>query len=102
MAWLKEREIPFEMRDIKTQGPSKEELTRWIPLSGLPVERFWSTGSVAFRALKLKERLPDMSQEEQIRLMATDGMLLKRPLVVGEDFVLSGFRQGEWEERLGR
>lgn len=99
--WLEEKEIEFEDRDIKAQNPSEEELRQWHGISGLPLKRFFNTSGQLYRQMQLKDRLPDMTEEEQYRLLASDGMLVKRPLVVSEDFVLVGFRESEWSERLG-
>lgn len=98
--WLEEKGITFEARDIKTDNPTADELTRWWKASGLPLKKFFNTSGLQYKALGLKDKLPAMSEEEQIALLATDGMLVKRPLLIGEDFVLTGFRQKEWEERL--
>lgn len=99
-AWLEGKGISFESRDIKTDRPTAEELRRWWKASGLPLKRFFNTSGLQYKALGLRDRLPHMSEEEQISLLASDGMLVKRPLLIGEDFVLTGFRPGEWEERL--
>jgi arsenate reductase len=98
--WLDERGIAYEERDIKTQNPSRAELEAWYQKSGLPLKRFFNTSGVLYKEMKLKDRLPGMSEEEQLELLATDGMLVKRPLVVGDDFVLTGFREKDWEERF--
>ena len=98
--WLEEKGIAFEARDIKTDNPTADELTRWWKTSGLPLKKFFNTSGLQYKALGLKDKLPAMSEEEQIALLATDGMLVKRPLLIGEDFVLTGFRQKEWEERM--
>ena len=100
-AFLEERAIPYEFRDIKLDNPKKEELREWQHRSGLPLKRFFNTSGLQYKALGLKDKLPEMSEEEQLALLATDGMLVKRPLLVGEDFVLTGFRATEWEARLG-
>lgn len=92
--------VDFVQRDIKTENPTKEELRLWWQTSGLPLKRFFNTSGLQYKALGLKERLPSMSEEEQLDLLATDGMLVKRPLLVGEGFVLAGFRQTEWEAAL--
>lgn len=92
--------VDFVQRDIKTENPTKEELRLWWQTSGLPLKRFFNTSGLQYKALGLKERLPSMSEEEQLDLLATDGMLVKRPLLVGEGFVLAGFRQTEWEATL--
>ena len=98
--WLDEKGITYDFRDIKLENPTAEELTRWWKLSGLPLKKFFNTSGLQYKALGLKDKLPAMSEDEQIALLATDGMLVKRPLLVGEDFVLTGFRPKEWEERL--
>ena len=98
--WLDEKGITYDFRDIKLENPTAEELTRWWKLSGLPLKKFFNTSGLQYKALGLKDKLPDMSEEEQLALLAADGMLVKRPLLVGEDFVLTGFRPMEWEERL--
>ena len=95
-AWLDQRGISYDLRDIKLNNPTAEELTAWYQKSGLPLKKFFNT-----KALGLKEKLPAMSEADQLALLATDGMLVKRPLLVGEDFVLTGFRATEWEARLG-
>ncbi|MCI8329726.1 MAG: arsenate reductase family protein [Oscillibacter sp.] len=100
-AWLEERQIPCEFRDIKLENPSAEELRRWHAASGLPLKRFFNTSGLVYKELGLKDRLPGMDEEEQMALLATDGMLVKRPILVGEDFVLTGFLPKEWEGRLG-
>ena len=98
--WLDEKGITYDFRDIKLENPTAEELTRWWKRSGLPLKKFFNTSGLQYKALGLKDKLPVMSEDEQIALLATDGMLVKRPLLVGEDFVLTGFRPKEWEERL--
>ena len=99
-AWLDEKGLTYEFRDIKTDTPTAEELGRWWRASGLPLKKFFNTSGLQYKALGLKDKLPTMSEDEQIALLATDGMLVKRPLLIGEGFVLTGFRQKEWEERL--
>ena len=98
--WLESHGISVEERDIKTQNPTEEELRLWHEKSGLPLKRFFNTSGQQYRALALKDRLPQMSMDEQYALLATDWMLVKRPMLIGEDFVLVGFRESEWEERL--
>ena len=100
-AWLEERSISYDLRDIKQNNPTVEELTAWYRKSGLPLKKFFNTSGLQYKALGLKEKLPAMSEAEQLALLATDGMLVKRPLLVGEDFVLTGFRPAEWETKLG-
>ena len=98
--FLEENNVPFTLRDIKTERPSYEELKSWQQKSGLPVKRFFNTSGLQYRALELKDRLPQMSNEEQLRLLATDGMLVKRPLLITDNAVLVGFREAEWKEAL--
>ena len=99
-AWLDEHGISYELRDIKTDNPTAEELTLWYRKSGLPLKKFFNTRGLQYKALGLKDKLPDMSEAEQLALLATDGMLVKRPLLVGDSFVLTGFRAAEWEAAL--
>ena len=99
-AWLEARGLPAEVRDIKTQNPTEAELRRWHALSGLPLKRFFNTSGLQYKALGLKDKLPAMTEDEQYALLATDGMLVKRPLLIGEDFALPGFKVKEWEEKL--
>lgn len=101
LAWLEDRGIQVQVRDIKEERPTAEELRQWHQLSGLPLKRFFNTSGLQYKTLGLKDKLPGMSEDEQIALLATDGMLVKRPLLVGEDFVLTGFREAEWAEKLG-
>lgn len=98
--WLDAQGEKYDYRDIKTDNPTYEELKAWWERSGLPLKRFFNTSGLQYKALSLKDKLPTMSQEEQLRLLATDGMLVKRPLVVGEDFVLTGFKEAEWKEKI--
>lgn len=98
--WLKERGIDFDERDIKLENPSKEELEKWHKMSSLPLKRFFNTSGVQYRALGLKDRLPQMSEEEQLRLLASDGMLVRRPLLISDKFALAGFKEAEWEEAI--
>ena len=100
-AWLDEHYITYNFRDIKLENPTYDELAAWHEHSGLPLKKFFNTSGLQYKALGLKEKLPAMSEQEQLDLLATDGMLVKRPLLVGEDFVLTGFRAAEWEARLG-
>lgn len=96
--WLQENGLDYEMRDIKTDNPSKEELKTWYEKSGLDIKRFFNTSGMIYREMQLKDKLPDMSEEEKLELLATDGMLVKRPILVTEDQVLVGFKEKEWEE----
>ena len=98
--WLEEREVAFEDRHIVEQNPTLEELTAWAD-AGVPLKRLWNTSGMKYRQLELARRLPEMSREEQLRLLATDGMLVKRPVLAGEGFVLTGFRPKEWAAALG-
>ena len=100
-AWLDGHGVAYTARHIKEQNPTYEELSHWQETSGLPLKKFFNTSGLQYRALELKDKLPGMSAEEQLRLLATDGMLVKRPLVVTDDGkVLTGFREKEWEETL--
>ena len=95
--WLDENNIEYEFRDIKIETPSIEELTAWYKLSGLPLRKFFNTSGLLYKSMELKTKLPNMTDDEMLSLLATDGMLVKRPILVGDDFVLVGFRQAEWE-----
>lgn len=99
-AWLDAHGVSVTVRDIKTDRPTAEELRAWHARSGLPLKRFFNTSGLQYKALGLKDKLPTMTEDEQLALLATDGMLVKRPLLVADDFVLVGFREKEWEERL--
>lgn len=98
--WLEEHEVSFTDRHIVEQNPTAEELELWWKRSGLELKRFFNTSGLLYKSMKLKEKLPEMSEKEQLELLATNGMLVKRPIVVGDDFVLVGFRPAEWEARL--
>ena len=100
-AWLTENGIAFDDRHIVEDNPTAEELKEWWEKSGLPLKKFFNTSGLVYKEQNLKERLPDMSEEEQLALLATNGMLVKRPLVIGGDFVLIGFKEAEWEEIIG-
>ena len=102
MDWLTARGIEYRFRDIKKENPGYKELSLWYRQSGLPLKRFWNTSGIPYREQKLKDRLSAMSEEEQLRLLATDGMLVKRPLVVTESFILTGFREAEWADRINQ
>ena len=99
--WLEDRKVPVEKRHIKEDNPSEAELRAWHERSGLPLKRFFNTSGLKYKELELSKRLPAMPEEEHLRLLASDGMLVKRPILVGEDFVLVGFREAEWEKKLG-
>ena len=98
--WLDENNIEYEFRDIKLENPSLEELTDWYKLSGLPLRKFFNTSGLLYKSMELKTKLPAMTDEEMLALLATDGMLVKRPLAIGDDFVLVGFKEAEWVEKL--
>ena len=100
LKWLEDHNVQFEERAIKEQNPTYEELKEWYQKSGMPLKKFFNTSGLLYKDLGLKDKLPMMSEEEQLRLLATDGMLVKRPLVVGEEFVLTGFKEKEWEEKM--
>ena len=102
LRFLEERGIDVVVRNIKDDHPALDELRDWQARSGLPLRRFFNTSGMQYRALGLKDKLDSMSEGEQLVLLASDGMLVKRPLLVGEDFVLVGFRPQEWEEKLAR
>lgn len=98
--WLDENNVAYTARHIKQDNPTYEELLAWYKASGLPLKKFFNTSGLVYKNLGLKDKLPAMSEEEQLQLLASDGMLVKRPLVVLENTVLTGFRQKEWEEKL--
>lgn len=95
--WLTEKEISFEERDIKMENPTKEELGEWYKKSGLPLKRFFNTSGILYKEMKLKDRLPEMTEDEQLELLSTDGMLVKRPILVADERVFVGFKEKEWE-----
>lgn len=98
--WLDDHDLAYTDRHIKEQNPTYEELKAWYALSGMPLKKFFNTSGLLYKSLNLKERLPLMSEEEQLRLLASDGMLVKRPIIVKENIVLTGFREAEWERLL--
>ena len=98
--WLDENGIAYEDRHIKENNPTYEELKAWYEKSGLPLKKFFNTSGLLYKSMGLKDKLPAMSEEEQLRLLATDGMLVKRPLVVGDNFVLTGFKESEWTSKM--
>ena len=100
LKWLEENQIAFEERPIVEQNPTYEELKAWHRMSGLPLKKFFNTSGLIYKDMQLKDKLPQMTEEEQLQLLATDGKLVKRPLVVGDGFVLTGFKESEWEERM--
>ena len=98
--WLDDNKIEYELRDIKLDNPTLEELAEWYNKSGLPIKKFFNTSGLLYKLLDLKNKLPKMSEEEMLKLLATDGMLVKRPLLIGDNFVLVGFKEIEWQKTL--
>lgn len=98
--WLDDHNIEYELRDIKMNKPSLEELTNWYQKSGLPLRKFFNTSGLLYKSLELKNKLPEMTEEEMLKLLATDGMLVKRPLLVCDKFILIGFKEAQWQEIL--
>lgn len=99
--WLEENKIEFTERHIVENNPTYEELSSWYATSGLPLKKFFNTSGLLYKEMQLKDKLPTMSEEEQLKLLATNGMLVKRPLVVDTDKVLVGFKEAQWSEKLG-
>ncbi len=99
--WLESRGVSFDVRPIREQNPTLEELTAWHDQSGLPLKKLFNTSGLQYKSLGLKDRLPTMSEREQLELLASDGMLVKRPILVGDGFALFGFREAEWAAALG-
>ena len=100
--WLDDNKIEYEFRDIKLDNPTLDELTEWYKKSGLPLKKFFNTSGLLYKSLDLKNKIPVMTDEEMLNLLATDGMLVKRPLLVGDDFVLVGFKEDEWTIKLDK
>ena len=100
--WLDDNQSEYELRDIKLDNPTLEELTEWYKNSGLPLKKFFNTSGLLYKSLDLKNKLPEMSEDEMLKLLATDGMLVKRPLLIGDDFVLVSFKENEWLEKLNK
>ncbi len=98
--WLDEKNISYEMRDIKENNPTYDELSQWYKASGLPLKRFFNTSGLLYKSLNLKDKLSEMSEEEQLQLLASDGMLVKRPICVSDGTVLVGFKESEWSALL--
>lgn len=98
--WLDERNISYTYRDIKEENPSFDELKEWYERSGLELKRFFNTSGLLYKSLQLKDKLPSMTDEEKLSLLSTDGMLVKRPLLIVDDFILVGFKEKEWAEKL--
>ena len=99
-AWLDEHGITYDERHIAEQNPSYDELKKWYNISGLPLKRFFNTSGVLYKSMQLKDKLPNMSKQEQLTLLSTDGMLVKRPIIIDSDTVLVGFRENEWQTLL--
>ena len=100
MKWLEVNQVVFDERPIKEEHPSYEELKAWYEMSGLPLKKFFNTSGILYKQMNLKDKLKEMSEDEQLKLLATDGMLVKRPLVIGDGFVLTGFKEKEWEDKI--
>ena len=100
LKWLEEHQVEFEERSIVEQNPSFDELKVWHEKSGLPLKKFFNTSGLLYKDMGLKDKLPNMTEEEQLKLLASEGKLVKRPLVIGDDFVLTGFKEAEWEEKI--
>jgi len=100
LKWLEVNQVVFDERPIKEENPSYEELEAWYEMSGLPLKKFFNTSGILYKQMNLKDKLKEMSEDEQLKLLATDGMLVKRPLVIGDDFVLTGFKEKEWEDKI--
>ena len=98
--WLDDNKIEYELRDIKADNPTLDELRLWHAVSGLPLKRFFNTSGLLYKSLDLKNKLPSMTEDEMLQLLSSDGMLVKRPLLVGEGWVLVGFKESEWEDQL--
>ena len=98
--WLDDNKIEYELRDIKLNNPTFEELTAWYVKSGLPLKKFFNTSGLLYKSMELKTKLPNMTEDEMLKLLATDGMLVKRPILAGDDFVLVGFKENEWEKAI--
>lgn len=100
LKWLDANGVTYEERPIIEENPTYEELKEWYQKSGLPLKKFFNTSGLLYKEMQLKDKLPGMNEEEQLKLLATDGKLVKRPLVVGDDFVLTGFKEAEWNEKM--
>ena len=98
--WLDDNNIEYELRDIKLENPTLDELTEWYKKSGLPLKKFFNTSGLLYKSLDLKNKLPTMTEDEMLKLLATDGMLVKRPILIGADFVLVGFKEAEWTKKI--
>ena len=100
--WLEDNKMEYELRDIKLNNPTFEELTDWYRKSELPLKKFFNTSGLLYKSLDLKSKLPEMSEEDMLKLLATDGMLVKRPILMGHDLILVGFKETEWTQKLSK
>ena len=100
--WLDEHNIEYTLRNIKESNPTFEELLKWYEISGMPLKKFFNTSGLLYKSMELKNKIPEMSEEEMLRLLSTDGMLVKRPLLVSDNFVLIGFKENNWAEILDK
>ena len=98
--WLDEHDVEYDFRHIKDENPNEEELREWHAKSGLPLKKFFNTSGMLYKEMKLKDKLPEMSEDEQFKLLASDGLLVKRPIIVTDDVVLTGFKESDWEEKV--
>lgn len=98
--WLDENGIEYSDRHIKEDNPTYDELKKWHEISGLPLKKFFNTSGLLYKSMNLKDKIPEMSEDEQLKLLASDGMLVKRPLIVGDDYTLTGFKAEEWDKKI--
>ena len=98
--WLDDNNIEYELRDIKLENPTLDELTEWYKKSGLPLKKFFNTSGLLYKSLDLKSKIPTMTEQEMLKLLSNDGMLVKRPILIGADFVLVGFKETEWTKKI--
>ena len=98
--WLDENGVSYQLRDIKLENPTAAELSQWHRQSGLPLKKFFNTSGLLYKSMELKTKLPNMTEEEMLELLASDGMLVKRPLLIGDDFVLVGFKEADWKTKI--
>ena len=98
--WLDENGIEYSDRHIKEDNPTYDELKKWHEMSGLPLKKFFNTSGLLYKSMNLKDKIPEMSEDEQLKLLASDGMLVKRPLIVGDDYTLTGFKAEEWDKKI--
>ena len=98
--WLDDNKIEYELRDIKLENPTLQDLTEWYNKSGLPLKRFFNTSGLLYKSLDLKSKIPTMTEDEMLKLLSIDGMLVKRPILIGADFVLVGFKEAEWMQKI--